>query len=216
MFFMELFLDTAKLEEIRPLSQLGVIRGVTTNPSLLAKAGVPLEQAVREIVQLVDGPVFGEVKASALDRETMIRQGREIAGLHPRMVVKIPLTDEGLAATHVLAMEGVAVTNTLVFSAAQALLSSQAGAKYVAPFVGRLDDIGENGMELVRTIAAMFRAQKTETKLLVASVRSPLHVVECALAGADIATVPAEVLKKMLRHPLTDAGIVKFQKDELS
>lgn len=169
MFFMELFLDTAKLEEIRPLSQLGVIRGVTTNPSLLAKAGVPLEQAVREIVQLVDGPVFGEVKASALDRETMIRQGREIAGLHPRMVVKIPLTDEGLAATHVLAMEGVAVTNTLVFSAAQALLSSQAGAKYVAPFVGRLDDIGENGMELVRTIAAMFRAQKTETKLLVAA-----------------------------------------------
>lgn len=211
---MQLFLDTAKLEEIRPLCELGIISGVTTNPSLLAKAGRPLEEIVSEIAGLVEGPIFGEVKASALDRNAMVEQGKAIAALHPRMVVKIPLTAEGLAATSRLSLQGIAVTNTLVFSPAQALLAVQAGAKYVAPFVGRLDDIGESGLELVRTIAEMFRIQNSPAKLLVASVRSPLHVVDCALAGADIATVPAGVLKQMVQHPLTDAGILKFQKDE--
>lgn len=207
-------MDTAKLEEIRPLCELGVISGVTTNPSLLAKAGRSLEEVVAEIAGLVEGPILGEVKAAAVDRTTMVEQGRAIAALHPRIAVKIPLTAEGLAATSRLSREGIAVANTLVFSPAQALLSVQAGAKYVAPFVGRLDDIGESGLELVRTIAEMFRIQKSPAKLLVASVRSPLHVVDCALAGADIATVPAGVLKQMVQHPLTDAGILRFQKDE--
>lgn len=211
---MQLFLDTAKLEEIRPLCKWGVIRGVTTNPSLLAKAGRPLEEVVREIAELVEGPIFGEVKATAVTCEAMVEQGRAIAGLHPRMVVKIPLTAEGLGATSILSKEGISVTNTLVFSAAQALLAAQAGARYVAPFVGRLDDIGEEGLALVRTIAEMFRVQKLETKLLVASVRSPLHVVQCALAGADIATVPANVLRQMVQHPLTDAGLARFLQDE--
>ena len=211
---MQLFLDTAKLEEIRPLCELGVISGVTTNPSLLAKAGRSLEEVVAEIAGLVEGPILGEVKAAAVDRTTMVEQGRAIAALHPRIAVKIPLTAQGLAATSRLSREGIAVANTLVFSPAQALLSVQAGAKYVAPFVGRLDDIGESGLELVRTIAEMFRIQKSPAKLLVASVRSPLHVVDCALAGADIATVPAGVLKQMVQHPLTDAGILRFQKDE--
>lgn len=214
---MKFFLDTANVKEIKKANDMGVICGVTTNPSLIAKEGRDFIQVVTEIVSLVDGPISGEVKATTTDAEGMIAEGREIAKIHKNMVVKIPMTAEGLKAAKVLSGEGIRCNLTLVFSANQALLAARAGAAYVSPFLGRLDDISQPGIDLVRTIAEMFAAyDDIHTEIIAASVRSPIHVTECALAGADIATVPYAVIEQMVKHPLTDAGIAKFQKDYLA
>lgn len=210
---MKFFIDTANTDEIREASEMGVICGVTTNPSLIAKEGRDFAEVIKEIVQVVDGPVSGEVKATTTDAEGMIAEGRQIAGIHPNMVVKIPMTSEGLKAVKVLSAEGIKTNVTLIFTAAQALLAANAGATYVSPFIGRLDDISEDGMEPVRTIADIFSLYDISTEIIAASVRSPGHVTQAALAGADIATVPYKVILQMLKHPLTDQGIEKFRKD---
>ena len=210
---MKFFIDTANIDEIREASEMGVICGVTTNPSLIAKEGRDFAEVIKEIVHVVDGPVSGEVKATTTDAEGMIAEGRQIAGIHPNMVVKIPMTSEGLKAVKVLSAEGIKTNVTLIFTAAQALLAANAGATYVSPFIGRLDDISEDGMEPVRTIADIFSLYDISTEIIAASVRSPGHVTQAALAGADIATVPYKVILQMLKHPLTDQGIEKFRKD---
>ncbi len=210
---MKFFIDTANIDEIREASEMGVICGVTTNPSLIAKEGRDFAEVIKEIVQVVDGPVSGEVKATTTDADGMIAEGRQIAGIHPNMVVKIPMTSEGLKAVKVLSAEGIKTNVTLIFTAAQALLAANAGATYVSPFIGRLDDISEDGMEPVRTIADIFSLYDISTEIIAASVRSPGHVTQAALAGADIATVPYKVILQMLKHPLTDQGIEKFRKD---
>lgn len=192
---------------------MGVICGVTTNPSLIAKEGRKFEDVIAEIASIVDGPISGEVKATTTDADGMIREGREIAKLHPNMVVKIPMTTEGLKAVKVLAAEGIRTNVTLIFTANQALLAARAGAAYVSPFLGRLDDISVRGVELVEEIAEIFAVAGIETEIIAASVRNPMHITDCALAGADIATVPYKVLEQMTHHPLTDAGIRKFQED---
>lgn len=192
---------------------MGVICGVTTNPSLIAKEGRKFEDVIAEIASIVDGPISGEVKATTTDADGMIREGREIAKLHPNMVVKIPMTTEGLKAVKVLAAEGIRTNVTLIFTANQALLAARAGAAYVSPFLGRLDDISVRGVELVEEIAEIFTVAGIETEIIAASVRNPMHITDCALAGADIATVPYKVLEQMTHHPLTDAGIRKFQED---
>ncbi len=210
---MKLFVDTAKVEDIRKANDMGVICGVTTNPSLIAKEGRDFNEVIREIASIVDGPISGEVKATTVDAEGMIKEGREIAAIHPNMVVKIPMTIEGLKAVKVLASEGIKTNVTLIFSANQALLAARAGAAYVSPFLGRLDDISVRGVDLIREIAEMFQVCGIETEIIAASVRNPIHVTDCALAGADIATVPYAVIEQMTKHPLTDAGIKKFQDD---
>ena len=210
---MKLFVDTAKVEDIRKANDMGVICGVTTNPSLIAKEGRDFNEVIREIASIVDGPISGEVKATTVDAEGMIKEGREIAAIHPNMVVKIPMTIEGLKAVKVLASEGIKTNVTLIFSANQALLAARAGAAYVSPFLGRLDDISMRGVDLIREIAEMFQVCGIETEIIAASVRNPIHVTDCALAGADIATVPYAVIEQMTKHPLTDAGIKKFQDD---
>lgn len=210
---MKLFLDTANVEDIRKANELGVICGVTTNPSLIAKEGRKVEDVVKEIASIVDGPISGEVKATTLDAAGMIEEGRAIAAIHPNMVVKIPLTAEGLKAVKVLSSEGIHCNVTLIFSANQALLAARAGAAYVSPFVGRLDDISSPGVELISTIAQIFEIHDIKAEIICASVRNPIHVIDCALAGGDIATVPYSVIEMMLQHPLTDAGIKKFQDD---
>ena len=210
---MKLFVDTAKVEDIRKANDMGVICGVTTNPSLIAKEGREFNEVIREIASIVDGPISGEVKATTVDAEGMIKEGREIAAIHPNMVVKIPMTIEGLKAVKVLASEGIKTNVTLIFSANQALLAARAGAAYVSPFLGRLDDISVRGVDLIREIAEMFQVCGIETEIIAASVRNPIHVTDCALAGADIATVPYAVIEQMTKHPLTDAGIKKFQDD---
>ncbi len=210
---MKLFIDTAKVEDIKKANDLGIICGVTTNPSLIAKEGRKLEDVIAEITSIVDGPISGEVKATTTDAEGMIAEGREIAALHPNMVVKIPMTAEGLKAVKVLTAEGIKTNVTLVFTEAQALLAARAGATYVSPFVGRLDDISMDGIELIEGISDIFTLHNISTEIIAASIRSTRHVVECAKAGADIATVPYAVLEAMLKHPLTDAGIAKFVKD---
>ena len=192
---------------------MGVICGVTTNPSLIAKEGRKFEDVIAEIASIVDGPISGEVKATTTDAEGMIREGREIATIHPNMVVKIPMTTEGLKAVKVLAAEGIKTNVTLIFTAIQALLAARAGAAYVSPVLGRLDDISVRGVELVEEIAEIFAVAGLETEFSAASVRNPMHITDCALAGADIATVPYKVLEQMTHHPLTDAGIRKFQED---
>lgn len=192
---------------------MGVICGVTTNPSLIAKEGRKFEDVIVEIASIVDGPISGEVKATTTDAEGIIREGREIAKIHPNMVVKIPMTTEGLKAVKVLAAEGIKTNVTLIFTANQALLAARAGAAYVSPFLGRLDDISVRGVELVEEIAEIFAVAGIETEIIAASVRNPMHITDCALAGADIATVPYRVLEQMTHHPLTDAGIRKFQED---
>lgn len=192
---------------------MGVICGVTTNPSLIAKEGRKFEDVIAEIASIVDGPISGEVKATTTDAEGMIREGCEIAKIHPNMVVKIPMTTEGLKAVKVLAAEGIKTNVTLIFTANQALLAARAGAAYVSPFLGRLDDISVRGVELVEEIAEIFAVAGIETEIIAASVRNPMHITDCALAGADIATVPYKVLEQMTHHPLTDAGIRKFQED---
>ena len=211
---MRLFIDTAKVEEIRKANDMGIICGVTTNPSLIAKEGRDFNEVIKEITQIVDGPISGEVRASTTEAEGMIREGREIAAIHPNMVVKIPMTGEGLKAVKVLSAENIKTNVTLVFTANQALLAARAGATYVSPFLGRLDDVSEKGVELIRTISAMFaNYEDIHTQIIAASIRNTMHVTDCALAGADIATGPYGVLTQMLRHPLTDAGILKFQAD---
>ena len=215
---MKFFVDTAKIEDIKKANDMGVICGVTTNPSLIAKeGGKSQEEILKEIASIVDGPISGEVKATTVDAEGMIAEGREIAKLHPNMVVKIPMTAEGLKATKALSAMGIKTNVTLVFSAAQALLAARAGATYVSPFLGRLDDISTPGMDLIRTIADIFAMyDDIDTQIIAASVRNPIHVIDCALAGADIATVPYNVLMQMIKHPLTDQGIEKFKKDYIA
>lgn len=211
---MKFFLDTANVDEIREANDMGVICGVTTNPSLIAKEGRDFKEVIREITSIVDGAISGEVKATTVDAEGMIKEGREIAAIHPNMVVKIPMTAEGLKAIKVLSAEGVKTNCTLIFSANQALLAARAGATYVSPFLGRLDDISTPGIDLIEQITAIFRAAgDIDTKIIAASIRNPVHVTDCALAGADIATVPMKVIRQMIHHPLTDEGIVKFQAD---
>ena len=210
---MRFFIDTANVEEIRKANDMGVICGVTTNPSLIAKEGRDFNEVIKEITSIVDGPISGEVKATTTDAEGMIAEGREIAKIHPNMVVKIPMTAEGLKAVKVLSTEGVKTNVTLIFTANQALLAARAGASYVSPFLGRLDDISVVGAELVEEIVEMFAVSGIETQVIAASIRNPIHVTECALAGADIATVPYKVIEQMTKHPLTDQGIEKFQAD---
>ena len=211
---MKFFIDTAKVEDIKKANDMGVICGVTTNPSLIAKeGGRSQEDVLKEIASIVDGPISGEVKATTTDAEGMIKEGREIAAIHPNMVVKIPMTVEGLKACKVLSQEGIKTNLTLIFTANQALLAARAGATYVSPFLGRLDDISVRGVDLIRDIAEIFAVYGYETEIIAASVRNPIHVTDCALAGADIATVPYKVIEQMTKHPLTDQGIEKFQAD---
>ncbi len=210
---MRFFVDTANVDDIRKANDMGVICGVTTNPSLIAKEGRDFKQVIAEIASIVDGPISGEVKATTTDAEGMIAEGREIAAIHPNMVVKIPMTVEGLKATKALHAEGIKTNVTLVFTAAQALLAARAGATYVSPFLGRLDDISMPGIDLIEEIAEIFAVHEIETKIIAASIRNPIHVIDCAKAGADIATVPYKVIEQMTKHPLTDAGIAKFQAD---
>ena len=213
---MKFFIDTANVEDIKKANDMGVICGVTTNPSLIAKEGRVFEEVIAEIASIVDGPISGEVRATTTDAESMIREGREIAKIHKNMVVKIPMTVEGLKAVKVLSSEGIKTNVTLIFTANEALLAARAGASYVSPFLGRLDDISTKGIDLVAEIAEMFDVAGIETEIIAASVRNPIHVTECALAGADIATVPYKVIEQMTHHPLTDAGIEKFKQDYLA
>lgn len=210
---MKFFVDTANVEDIRKANDMGVICGVTTNPSLIAKEGKNFIDVIKEIVSIVDGPISGEVKATTVKSEDMIKEAREIAKIHKNMVVKIPMTIEGLKAVKVLSKEGIKTNVTLIFSANQSLLAARAGASYVSPFLGRLDDISTDGLKLIRTIADIFATHDIDTEIISASVRHPIHVVECALAGADIATVPYSVIEQMTKHPLTEQGIEKFKKD---
>lgn len=210
---MKFFIDTANVDDIRKANDMGVICGVTTNPSLIAKEGRDFNEVIKEITSIVDGPISGEVKATTVDAEGMIAEGREIAAIHPNMIVKIPMTVEGLKAVKVLSAEGIKTNVTLIFSANQALLAARAGATYVSPFLGRLDDISSPGIELIEDIVQIFGNYDIDTEIIAASIRNTVHVTECALAGADIATVPYAVIEQMTKHPLTDQGIVKFQED---
>lgn len=210
---MRFFIDTANVEDIRKANDMGVICGVTTNPTLIAKEGRKFEEVIKEITSIVDGPISGEVKPTTLDAPTMIKEAREIAAIHPNMVVKIPMTVEGLKACKQCAAEGIKTNLTLIFSANQALLAARAGATYVSPFLGRLDDISMPGIDLIRQISQIFKIAELDTQIIAASVRNPIHIMDCALAGADIATVPYKVIEQMTHHPLTDQGIEKFQAD---
>ena len=213
---MRFFIDTANVDDIRKANDMGVICGVTTNPSLIAKEGRVFVDVIAEIASIVDGPISVEVKATTTDAEGMIKEGRDIAKIHPNMVVKIPMTVEGLKAVKVLSAEGVKTNVTLIFTANQALLAARAGATYVSPFLGRLDDISVRGVDLITEIAEIFDVAGIETEIIAASIRNPMHITDCALAGADIATVPYNVIEKMTHHPLTDAGIKKFQEDYIA
>lgn len=210
---MKLFIDTANVEDIRKANDMGVICGVTTNPSLIAKEGRDFGEVIKEITTIVNGPISGEVKATTVDAEGMIKEGREIAKIHPNMIVKIPMTVEGLKAVKVLAAEGIKTNVTLIFSANQALLAARAGATYVSPFLGRLDDVNQSGISLIEDIVAIFSNYDIQTEIIAASIRTTVHVTDCALAGADIATVPYAIIEQMTKHPMTDQGIAKFQKD---
>ncbi len=208
---MKLFIDTANVEEIRLANELGVICGVTTNPSLIAKEGRNFKEVVTEITSIVDGPISAEVISS--ESTGMIEEARDLAKIHKNIVIKIPMTVEGLKAVKVLTEEGIKTNVTLIFSAAQALLAARAGATFVSPFLGRLDDIDAVGMELVEDIAEIFSIHDIKTEIIAASIRSPLHVTDAARSGAHIATIPYKIILQMIKHPLTDAGIEKFMKD---
>jgi transaldolase len=208
---MQLFLDTASVTEIRTMWEIGILDGVTTNPSLVAKEGRKFEDVLREVCGLGVPSVSAEVVAT--DTEGMLREGRHLREIHPSIYVKCPMTTAGLRATKILAKEGTRVNMTLVFSANQALLAAKVGAAYVSPFIGRLDDQGQDGMELVRDIVQIYRNYKMRTQVLVASVRHPVHVLEAAKLGADIATMPFAVMEKLVQHPLTDLGLARFLKD---
>lgn len=211
---MKFFIDTANIEEIKKANRMGVICGVTTNPSLIAKEGFLFEDVIAEIAAIVDGPISGEVKPTTLDAEGMIAEGKEIAKIHPNMVVKLPMTIAGLEATKALSSQNIKCNVTLVFTTNQALLAARAGAAYVSPFLGRLDDISESGIDLVRKISQIFAGYPDiHTEIIAASVRNPVHVTDCAAAGADIATVPYKVIEQMVSHPLTNQGMDKFADD---
>lgn len=208
---MQFFLDSANMNEIMEAWNMGVIAGVTTNPSLVAKEGKDFHNLLNELVQVIDGPISAEV--IALDKEGMLREARELAQMHPNIVVKIPMTEEGLKAVKELSQEGVKTNVTLIFSPVQALLAARAGATYVSPFLGRLDDIGEDGLQLVEAICDIFQTHGLGTHVIAASIRNPVHVTESARLGAAYATVPFKVLRQLFKHPLTDAGIEKFLAD---
>ena len=208
---MKFFIDTANVDEIRKAWEVGVIDGVTTNPSLMAREKQEPISLLKEICSIVDGPVSAE--AISLKAEEMIKEGEELAGIHKNIVVKIPMTEDGLRAVKRLSSKGIRTNVTLIFSASQALLAAKAGATYVSPFVGRLDDISHIGMDIVRDIQTIFENYVFETEVIVASIRNPLHVIEAATIGADIATIPYSVIAQLIKHPLTDIGIEKFLKD---
>lgn len=208
---MKIFLDTANIDEIKEAYSWGVIDGVTTNPSLIAKNGGDFIETIHEICEIVDGPISAETVAQ--DREGMIREGRLLAQVHGNIVVKIPLTIEGIAATKVLSSEGIQTNVTLCFQASQALLAAKAGATYISPFLGRLDDVSQDGVGLIEEIVQIYENYGIETQVLAASIRHPKHAVDVAMAGADAATMPIDVLKKMFKHPLTDSGNERFLKD---
>ncbi len=210
---MKLFIDTADVNEIREAASLGIISGVTTNPSLIAKSGRSFEDVIKEIVTIVDGPISGEVKATTTKCEDIVKEAREISKIHKNMIVKIPMTAEGLKAVSIVSKEGIKTNVTLIFNVNQALFAAKAGATYVSPFVGRVDDISEDGMRLIYDIVDVFRNYNIQTEIIGASIRHPLHIVECAKAGCDIATIPYKVLMQSIKHPLTDIGIEKFIKD---
>ena len=213
---MKIFIDTANVNEIKKANDMGIICGVTTNPSLIAKEGRNFNEVIKEITSIVDGPISGEVKATTTTAEGMIEEAREIAKIHKNMVVKIPITTEGLKAVNVLSKEGIKTNVTLIFNPTQALFAAKAGATYVSPFLGRLDDIATPGIELIQEISEIFKIQNIKTEIICASIRNPLHVASCAKAGSDIATVPYKVIEQCLKHPLTDIGIEKFVKDYTS
>lgn len=208
---MKFFIDTANIEEIKQAVAMGMVDGVTTNPSLIAKESKPFEQILGEIVEVVDGPISAEV--IALDADGMVAEGRKLAAIHPNIVIKIPMITEGLKAVRALAQEGIKTNVTLVFSASQALLAAKAGASFVSPFVGRLDDISQNGMDLVQDVLTIYDNYGYATEIIVASVRHPMHVVESALIGAHIATIPFKVIAQLAKHPLTDLGMKQFLAD---
>ena len=210
-FTVKLFIDTANVEEIREAYSLGVICGVTTNPSLIAKEGRNFAEVVREIASIVDGPISAEV--IGLEAGAMVEEARELSGIHPNVIIKIPMTAEGLKATKILTAEGIRTNVTLIFTANQALLAARAGATYVSPFVGRLDDISQDGLLLIYDIVQIFDRYEIATQIITASVRHPVHVTEAAKAGSHIATIPFKIIMDMCNHPLTDAGIEKFLKD---
>lgn len=208
---MEFFIDTAIVDEIRQASALGLVDGVTTNPSLIAKSGRDFKEVIREIASIVNGPISAEV--IALDAEGMLAEGRELAAIHPNIVIKVPMTEEGLKAVRQFSAEGIRTNVTLIFSPLQALLAAKAGASYVSPFVGRLDDVGHEGLEGVEQIRTIFDNYGFNTKIIVASVRHPLHILNAALMAADICTIPFSVMQQLAKHPLTDVGIAKFLAD---
>ena len=210
---MKFFIDTANVDDIKLANDLGVICGVTTNPSLIAKEGRDFKEVIKEITEIVDGPISGEVKVTTTCWKDMVEEAREIAKIHPNMVVKIPMTEDGLRAVKILKQEGIKTNVTLIFSANQALLAARAGATYVSPFLGRLDDISHNGLILIEEIVEIFSNNDIDAEIIAASVRNPIHVAECAKMGCDIATVPYSVIKQMIKHPLTDIGIEKFKQD---
>lgn len=208
---MKFFIDTANVEEIKRAKELGMVDGVTTNPSLVAKEGREFKELIREIADIVDGPVSAEVVS--LDAEGMVREARDLAGMADNMVIKVPLVEEGLKAVRSLAQEGIKTNVTLCFSPVQALMAAKAGAAYISPFVGRLDDISHIGMELVEQIITIYENYAFDTEVIVASIRNPLHVLDAALMGADIATIPFKVIRQLIKHPLTDIGVDKFLSD---
>ncbi|MDU6340934.1 MAG: fructose-6-phosphate aldolase [Clostridium sp.] len=208
---MKLFIDTAIVEEIKKANDMGVICGVTTNPSLIAKSGRDFKEVITEITNIVDGPISAEVVST--EAEGMVKEADELVKIHKNIVIKIPMTEEGLKATKILSSKGIKTNVTLIFSAAQALLAARAGATYVSPFLGRLDDIGMDGMELIKEIVEIFEIHDIRTEIIAASIRSPIHVTKAARCGAHIATVPYKVIIQMAKHPLTDIGIEKFLKD---
>lgn len=208
---MKLFIDTANIDEIREISEWGVLAGATTNPSLIAKEGRDLKEVINEIVSIVDGPISAEVVAEKA--EDMVKDGEALASMHENIVIKIPMTEEGLKAIRVLSKKGIKTNCTLIFSANQALLAARSGATFVSPFVGRMDDIGNAGMALISEVAQIFDIHGIDTEIISASIRHPMHVTESALQGAHIATIPYKVFKQMLKHPLTDIGIDKFNAD---
>lgn len=208
---MKFFIDTANVEEIKEANELGVICGVTTNPSLIVKEGRDFIQVLKEISEILDGPISAEV--ISLNHEDMIKEAEKLSQIHKNIVIKLPMTSEGLKATKILSSRGIKTNVTLIFSSTQALLAARAGATYVSPFVGRLDDIGQNGLGLIEEISDIFAVSDIQTQIIVASVRNPIHVIQEARLGADIATVPFKVINQMMKHPLTDKGIEGFMKD---
>ncbi len=208
---MKIFIDTANLDMIKDINSWGILDGVTTNPSLIAKEGVDVRTRVKEIAEVVDGPISAEAMSTTCDE--MVKEGRELASIHPNINVKLPMCIETLKATKILSSEGIKVNVTLIFSPLQALLAAKAGAAFVSPFIGRLDDIGEHGIDLVSQIRTIFDNYGYDTEIIAASIRGPMHVLDAALIGADIATIPYDTLKLMIKHPKTDEGVAKFIAD---